>query len=101
MAYVIVGNGVASIGAIEGIRRLDPDGKITVISREEVESYGRPLISYLLGGKVKADRLALRPKKFYRDNKVENRLGVTVTALDAGARTLTTSDGETWGTTSS
>mgnify|MGYP006868121920 CR=1 FL=1 len=27
--YVIIGNGVAAIGAIEGIRKVDKDGKIT------------------------------------------------------------------------
>ena len=31
MTYVIIGNGVASIGAIEGIRRHDQKGKIVVI----------------------------------------------------------------------
>ena len=32
--YVIVGNGVAAAGCIEGIRSLDPTGEITVISEE-------------------------------------------------------------------
>ena len=31
MEYVIVGNSAAAVGAIEGIRRLDANGKITVI----------------------------------------------------------------------
>ena len=34
MNNVIIGNGTAAVGAIEGIRTIDPDGAITVISDE-------------------------------------------------------------------
>ena len=30
--YVIIGNGTAAVGCIEGIRSVDASGKITVIS---------------------------------------------------------------------
>ena len=33
--YVIIGNGIAGISAAETIRALQPQGKITIISREE------------------------------------------------------------------
>ena len=33
--YVIIGNGVAAAGCIEGIRSVDKDGEITVISEEK------------------------------------------------------------------
>ncbi|MDO9082615.1 MAG: NAD(P)/FAD-dependent oxidoreductase, partial [Humidesulfovibrio sp.] len=59
MTYVIIGNGVASIGAIEGIRRHDQKGKIIVIGAEDAAAYGRPLISYLLAGKIGVNQLAL------------------------------------------
>ena len=60
MNYVIIGNSVAAVGAIRGIRNIDPNGNITVISRERHTAYGRPLISYLLGGldHGKADALS-------------------------------------------
>ena len=32
--YVIIGNGVAAAGCIEGIRTIDPAGQIIVISGE-------------------------------------------------------------------
>ena len=31
MKYVIIGNGIASIGAIEGIRKVDTENEILVI----------------------------------------------------------------------
>ena len=46
--YVIIGNGTAAAGCIEGIRSVDPEGSITVISEEKHPVYCRPLISYLL-----------------------------------------------------
>ncbi|MFP4657736.1 MAG: NAD(P)/FAD-dependent oxidoreductase, partial [Desulfonatronovibrionaceae bacterium] len=82
MRYAIVGNGVASLGAVEGIRSLDPRGEITLFSREPDMSYGRPLISYYLAGGVPEDRMFLRPEEFYEQNKVRTRLGTEVRDLD-------------------
>ncbi|WP_147821422.1 NAD(P)/FAD-dependent oxidoreductase [Salidesulfovibrio onnuriiensis] len=95
MKYVIIGNGIASIGAIEGIRQVDKENPILVIGAENAPAYGRPLISYLLAGKIKADRMALRPAKFYELNKVELKLGTTVTSLDTKKKVITTEGGET------
>lgn len=95
MTYVLIGNGVATIGAIEGIRKHDADSKIISIGLEECPPYGRPLISYLLAGKISADQLALRPEEFYEKMGVELRLGTRVTAVDTAAKTVTTDSGET------
>lgn len=96
MKYVIVGNGVASVGAIEGIRRVDPEGEIMVVSEENTPTYGRPLISYLLAGKIGPERMQLRPVTFYDKNKVKMILGAKVTGIDAKAKTVATSDGHNY-----
>ncbi len=95
MKYVIIGNGIASIGAIEGIRKVDTENEILVIGAEDSPAYGRPLISYLLAGKITPDRLALRPQEFYEKSKVVTKLGTRVDAIDAKAKTVTTDKGET------
>ncbi|MGE4552888.1 MAG: NAD(P)/FAD-dependent oxidoreductase [Desulfovibrionaceae bacterium] len=82
MNYLIIGNGVASVAAIEGIRQHDPDGPITVVSREPVKTYGRPLISYLLAGKIKPAALWYRPDSFYKKNKVVQELGVRIVSIN-------------------
>ena len=69
MDYVIVGNGVSAIGAIEGIRQHDTTGSITVISDEAVPTYGRPLISYYLSDKIKFETLPFRPEEFYEKKR--------------------------------
>lgn len=94
MRYVIIGNGVASIGAIEGIRANDPDGEILIVSEEAFPTYGRPLISYYLADKVAERHLPLRPESFYTDHKVGMKLQSKVTAIDPVAQTLTTEHGE-------
>ncbi|MDP2847964.1 MAG: FAD-dependent oxidoreductase [Humidesulfovibrio sp.] len=95
MTYVIIGNGVASIGAIEGIRRHDKDGRIVIIGAEDTAAYGRPLISYLLAGKIGPERLALRGDDYYTRNGVELKLGTTATSIDTAKKTVTTDKGET------
>ena len=50
--FVIIGNGVAAAGCIEGIRSEDSGAMITVVSAEKHPVYCRPLISYYLEGKT-------------------------------------------------
>lgn len=95
MKYVIIGNGIASIGAIEGIRKVDTENEILIIGAEDTPAYGRPLISYLLAGKITPDRLALRPQEFFEKANVSLKLGTTVTGIDIKAKTVTTDKGET------
>ena len=68
--YVIIGNGTAATGCIEGIRSVDPNGKITLISKEKHKVYSRPLISYLLEGKTDVERMKYRSDDFYDKNGV-------------------------------
>ena len=75
MNYVIIGNSTAAIAAIEGIRSIDKQGRITLISIENHHTYSRPLISYLLQGKTDLDKMKYRPDSFYEDNSVNVVLG--------------------------
>ena len=66
--YIIVGNGAAALGCIDGIRRIDRETPITVISAENHPAYCRPLISYALEGKAKPENMNQRPADFYEKN---------------------------------
>ncbi|WP_319467035.1 FAD-dependent oxidoreductase [uncultured Pseudodesulfovibrio sp.] len=94
MDYVIVGNGVSAIGAIEGIRQHDKTGKILIVSDEEVPTYGRPLISYYLSDKIKFETLPFRPEEFYKTNNVEMKLGSRVLSIDSEKKELLLDSGE-------
>ncbi|MBP3870739.1 MAG: NAD(P)/FAD-dependent oxidoreductase [Faecalicoccus sp.] len=69
--YVIIGNGIAATGCIEGIRSVDLDGEIVVISEENHDVYCRPLISYYLEGKTDLSRMNYRNDTFYKDMKCQ------------------------------
>ncbi len=63
--YVIIGNGVAAAGCIEGIRTIDSEGKIIVVSEEKHPVYCRPLISYYLEGKTDLEKMNYRSSDYY------------------------------------
>ena len=88
MHYVIIGNSAAAIGAVEAIRSQDENGPITIISNEPYFVYSRPLISYLLAGKVNEDRMFYREKNFYDKNNVRTRLAQAVIKLNIGERII-------------
>ena len=67
--YAIIGNGIAAAGCIEGIRSVDREGEITVISEEKHAAYCRPLISYYLEGKTELSRMNYRGGDFYEKMK--------------------------------
>ena len=93
MKYVIIGNGPAAISCIEGIRTVDANGGITVISKEDHPAYFRPLISYYLEGKSKADNIYCRRADFYEKNGCAVVNG-EVTAIDKDKNTVTLKSGE-------
>jgi len=68
--YLIIGNSVAGVNCIEGIREVDEKGEIVVVSEEGVFNYSRPLISYYLGGRVGMDRIFFKNEDFYNKKKV-------------------------------
>ena len=90
--YLIVGNSTAAVAAVEAVRAVDAQGRLTVVSRERHHTYSRPLISYLLAGQIEADRLYYRPADFYERNAAEALLGVEALGVDPVAQTVRLAD---------
>ncbi|MGA1795131.1 MAG: NAD(P)/FAD-dependent oxidoreductase [bacterium] len=91
--YVIIGNSIAAINAVEGIRERDSEGDILIISDEEHPIYSRPLITYYLCDKVGDEGMLYRPASFHADRRVRTMLGRRVVTLDTGKRTVVLDDG--------
>ena len=94
--YLIVGGGMVADAAARGIRELDTDGSIGILSEDVDRPYARPALS---------KKLWTDPD-FSWDDKVDLHteetgaqfvLGTTVTAIDRAAKTVTTADGATHG----
>ncbi|MGN7191800.1 NAD(P)/FAD-dependent oxidoreductase [Curtobacterium sp. MCBA15_004] len=94
--YLIVGGGMVADAAARGIRELDTDGSIGVLSEDVDPPYARPALS---------KKLWTDPD-FSWDEKVDLHteetgatllLGSRVTGIDRAAKTVTTADGATHG----
>ena len=94
MNYVIIGNGAAAVGAVEGIRRTDKENPVTLVSNEPYRAYGRPLISNLLSGKIKEADIYLRAENFYELWGVKPLLGKKATAIDLENKRVFLEDGD-------
>jgi len=93
MKYVIIGNSAAGVGTVEGIRQIDKEGEITIITDENYHTYSRPLISYLLLGKTDEERMKYRDNDFYTKNNVK-MLHATAKEIDAKSKQVILSSGE-------
>src|SRR5574344_47692 len=91
--YVIIGNSTAAVGCAEGIRTLDKEGTIIMISSEKYQAYSRPLISYLLEGKTDERHMMYRGKNFYKDSNIKLLTEKNATAIKKKKKTVTLDDG--------
>lgn len=62
MKYVIIGASAAGLAAAEQIRKTDPAGAVTLLTRETDLPYSRPSISYYLKGLVRRGQMRLRTR---------------------------------------
>lgn len=97
MKYVVIGNSAGAIGCIEGIRQVDQEGSITLISKEPYHTYSRPLISYYLLGKTDEERMKYRPGDFYEKHNVQCRLGISAERIDPMKKEVFLEDGSSVG----
>ena len=93
MNYLIIGNSAAAVGTVEGIRSVDAQSKITIVSDEKYHTYSRPLISYYLEGKVDLQKMKYRPDDFYEKNDVELITGIKAEKINVEKKSVLLSDG--------
>lgn len=91
--YVIIGNGTAATGCIEGIRSTDSSAAITVVSAEKHPVYCRPLISYYLQGKTDLTWMRYRAADFYEKNGCTVLYGKRAVQLNTAKKTVALDDG--------
>jgi NADPH-dependent 2,4-dienoyl-CoA reductase/sulfur reductase-like enzyme len=96
-SYIIVGAGLAGASAVEGIRARDQLGSILLLGAETDLPYDRPPLSKQLwtGGKT-VDEIVLHDDAFYKQNRVEVRLGTEATQVNARAHTLVDRQGNVY-----
>ena len=67
--YAIVGGGLAAASAIKGLRELDAQGPILMLTQESYTPYHRPpLTKQLWSGKKKIQDIFVDPPSFYDEH---------------------------------
>ena len=74
MDYLIIGGSAAGLSAVEGIRSVDKNGRITIISSEK--PYTRVFLAEYLAGETSLENLKIKSEEFFERNKVEFLLGL-------------------------
>jgi 3-phenylpropionate/trans-cinnamate dioxygenase ferredoxin reductase component len=87
--YLIVGGGMTADAAVQGIRQIDTDGPIGIISNESYIPYNRPPLSK---GLWKGDPLEKVFRTFSRDNATLH-LETTAKSIDALGKRVIDSNG--------
>jgi 3-phenylpropionate/trans-cinnamate dioxygenase ferredoxin reductase subunit len=91
---LIIGAGHAGGTVAALLRQYGHEGPIVLAGEETAAPYQRPPLSKAwLKGEADLEALLLRPEAFYAEHDIELRTGVTATAIDAAARTVTFADG--------
>jgi nitrite reductase (NADH) large subunit len=85
------------VGACEGIRRIDAEGTIAVVSDERTMPYSRCLLTSYICGKVPGKNLFFRPERFYEKNRIELLLGRRAVSVDPGMKEIRLDDGSAIG----
>ena len=96
MSIVVIGAGQAGLQTIMSLRQSGYEGDITLVGDEAFLPYQRPPLSKAyLSGNMERERLFLKPDEFFTDNNVTLKLDTSVESLDAAAKSVTLSNGET------
>lgn len=91
--FVIIGNGAAGFYSAKTIREINSTASVKLLSSEEVSSYSRPNLSDLLNEEMNLDTFYLAKSSWYKENNIEELLGVTVTSIDKDAKKVILKDG--------
>jgi NAD(P)H-nitrite reductase large subunit len=96
-SYVIVGGGPAGVAAAETLAAADPGSSIRMIGEEDEPPYSRMAIPYVLTGMIGEDGTYLRKTEGFYDQAGVTIQRAKVESVDAQAKSVTLSGGETCG----
>lgn len=95
---VVVGGGPAGHSAAKAYREAGGDGRVLIISADDVAPYERPPLSKdFLRGETEAEALPMEAAGFYRENGIELWLADPVVTLEPGPATVRTRSNRTAG----
>ena len=96
--YLVIGGGLAAARTCQGIRGVDKEGSMALVSAESHLPYERPPLSKgFLRGTEGLDHVYVRDAAYYESNGIALVLGVPGAAIDRSAKSVTLADGRALG----
>lgn len=94
---VIVGGGPAGLATAESYRANGGTGEVTLLAGESRPPYERPPLSKdYLRGESSSNELAMREPGWYRENRIDLKLGIAVRDVDTDAGEVAAANGRVW-----
>ena len=94
--YLIIGSSHAALEAATAIRLHDSDGALTLLTRDARMPYSPTILPYVVSGRSRPDRVALRDEAWLRENPVTFVPAATVVAVEPAQSRLRLQSGEVW-----
>jgi nitrite reductase (NADH) large subunit len=94
--YLIIGNGVAGTTAAENIRKLDNEGKITLITDENFPFYWRVRLNEYISKDISEKDLKAKSEGWYEENNIALKLKTRITQADPEQKVARSDDGQTF-----
>ena len=90
--YLIVGNGMAGTTAAENIRKRDKNGKITMVTDEDLPFYYRIRLNEYISGEIGEQDLLAKRAHWYGDMNIDLKLNTRIAGAAPGEKAVYTSD---------
>ncbi|MBL8233286.1 MAG: NAD(P)/FAD-dependent oxidoreductase [Bryobacterales bacterium] len=91
---VVVGNGMAGVACVEQILKHSQEFHITIFGAETHVNYNRIQLSSVLAGEKDFDEIVLNDIDWYREHRIDAKLGRWITEIDREARVVRCAGGE-------
>ncbi|MDD5249521.1 MAG: FAD-dependent oxidoreductase [Rhodocyclaceae bacterium] len=91
--YLVVGSSHAAIEAIAAIRMHDPEGSLTLVTRDSHLPYSPTVLPYVVSGRSAPERVFLRSEEFFTAQHVAYRPGNALAKLDTQGNKAQLADG--------
>jgi len=95
MNYLILGAGPAGVIAAETLRRVDPEGAVTLVGDEGEPPYSRMALPYLLAGNIEEPGTHLRHGADHYERLGIRRIDGRAASIDVKGGTVALKNGET------
>ncbi len=94
--YLIVGSSHAALEAAAAIRLIDPDGTLTMLTRDVHLPYSPTILPYVVSGRSQPGNVVLRGPAYFHDTAISFAPGATAVSLEPAQSSLRLASGETW-----